>query len=300
MGDNVEFADGIRTFVAVVEAGSFTAGAQRLGISNKLAGKQVAALEARLGRSLLYRTTRALSLTEDGERWLPHAREVLAALDQAEAALHDPGRSLSGRLRITAGTTLGELCLADAARSFVTENPQVRVEMVLNDGLTDLVAGGFDLAVRIGIPRDSSLKMQRIGRTTPAIAASPDYLARHGTPQRPADLEGHQAIIDLNEETPGRWPLRDGAAEVVIAMQGQLSVNSAAIAIGEAIRGHGLVRAPDIFLAPYLASGALVPLLTESRLGERPINLLTQPTAFRQRKIAAFATVLRRHLDALA
>ena len=295
----MDLADGIRAFLAVVETGSFTAAGQRLGVSNKQAGKQVAALEARLGQNLLYRTTRAVSLTEAGETWLPHARKVLSALEDAESVFADPAGGLSGRLRITCGATMGELCVAEAARSFTAENPRMRVELHLSDGLTDLAAGGFDMAVRIGIPRDSSLLMQRIGATTPRIAASPAYLAAHGTPLHPRDLAGHLAVLDLNEQLPGRWDFQQDGQPFTQTIQGRIAVNSAAITIGQALQGGGLVRAPDIFLAPHLAQGTLRTVLDDFAPPARPIHILSQPTAFRQRKIAAFGTVLRRHLDRL-
>ncbi len=294
----MDLTDGIRCFVAVAEAGSFTAAGQRLSLSNKLVGKYVSALETRLGRPLFYRTTRAVSLTEAGEDYLPHARKVLEALEDAEAALGTPDGTLSGRLRISCGTTLGELCVASAVRQFLNENPAMRVDLHLNDGITDLAAGGFDLAVRIGLPRDSSLKMRRVGETTPRIAASPAYLARHGTPIHPQDLELHHAILDLNEEFPGRWQFRSPLGEdILTTISGTMSVNNASITIAQAIAGEGLIRAPDIFLAPALARGELVLVLSAYTIGARPIHLLTHPTAFRQQKIAAFAKVMRAELD---
>lgn len=294
----MDLIDGIRSFIAVVETGSFTAAGQRLGISNKLAGKYVAGLEARLGRPLFYRTTRAVSLTDAGEDYLPHARKVLSALEEAEAALDAPDGALTGRLRITCGTTMGELCVADAVRQFLDENPAMRVDLHLSDGYTDLAAGGFDLAVRIGVPRDSSLRMRRVGQTTPRIAASPAYLATHGTPLHPQDLAQHRAILDLNEETPGRWhfdaPNGEGVAAVIT---GAMSINSASVTIAQAIAGKGLIRVPDIFLAPALATGKLVLLLNDYSIGARPIHLLSHPTAFRQKNISAFGQVMRAQLD---
>lgn len=292
----MELTEGIRCFVAVVEAGSFTAAGQRLGISNKLASKYVAALEDRLGHSLLYRTTRAVSLTDAGVDYLPHARKILAALDEAEAAMASDD-ALSGRLRITCGTTLGEICVARAVRRFLDEHPAMRVDLHLSDGLTDLAAGGFDLAVRIGIPRDSSLRMRRVGATTPRIAASPAYLARHGTPTHPQDLPGHHAIIDLNEATPGRWTFRSrNGEEITAVIEGTMAVNSATITIAQAIDGIGMIRAPDIFLAPALAAGTLVTLLDDFAIDPRPIHILSHPTTFRQAKIAAFGRVMAAQL----
>jgi len=295
----MDLLDGIRTFVAVAESGSFTAAAARLGITNKVASKYVAALEERLGHTLLYRTTRAVSLTDDGARWLPFARAAIDAVEAAQGALQEPGEGLTGRLRLACGTTLGELVVADTVRAFLAENPGMRIEMVMSDGLTDLAAGGFDMAVRIGIPLDSSLRMQRVGETVPRIAASPAYLARAGVPLHPADLAGHRAVIDLNETRPGRWAFETPEGPVTTAMTGSMAVNSAAITIRMALAGDGLVRAPDIFLAPHLAAGTLVEVLADFTGPAHPIHLLTLPTAFRQHKTTAFAAVLRRRLAAL-
>ncbi|MFD1795489.1 LysR family transcriptional regulator [Paracoccus aurantiacus] len=294
----MDLTDPTRAFLAVVETGSFTAAAQRLGISNKQAGKLVARLEARIGHDLLYRNTRAVSLTEAGETYLPLARKVLAALEEADAAFDHPAGGLSGRLRITCGTTLGELCVADAVRDFLAEHPGMRIELHLSDELTDLAAGGFDLAIRIGIPRDSTLRMQRIGDTRIRVAASPDYLARHGIPDHPSDLSAHHAILDLNSKLPDRWEFNENGQPIVIAMQGVLAVNSAAVTTRQAVVGHGLVRAPDIFLTRHLADGSLVSVLDDYAPDARPITVLSPATAFRQNKIAAFAKVLRRHLNA--
>lgn len=295
----MELIDGIKTFVAVVETGSFTAAGQRLGISGKLASKYLAALEGRLGRPLLYRTTRAVSLTGAGAAWLPHARKVLAALDEADAALDETAGVLSGRLRITCGTTLGELLLADVVRDFTTHHPLVRVDLLLSDGFTDLAAGGFDLAVRIGAARDSSLRMQRLGLTRLRVAASPAYLTQHGTPQSIGALADHRILIDLNAEQPYRWGFTVDGAPQMVSVSGTMAVNSASVTIRHALAGAGLVRAPDIFLAPYLASGALVPVLDALAPEPLPVSLMTLPTGFRQSKIAGFAKVLKAYLRQL-
>lgn len=295
----MDFIDGVRSFVAVADAGSFTAGAQRLAISNKLAGKHVAALESRLGHALFYRTTRALSLTAAGERWLPHAREVLAAVESAAAALEGDG-ALAGRIRIACGVTMGELIVADTVRDFADRHPEVQLDLILNDTVADLTGGGFDLAVRIGVPRDSSLRMRRLCATRLRIAASPAYLARAGMPKHPADLSAHRAILDLNEDAPGRWPFRVDGQNMIASPQANVAVNSASVTIRAALDGAGLVRAPDIFLAPHLASGALVPVLDDHISGEREVYLLTHPTSFRQPRIAAFADALRKRFAATA
>lgn len=289
----MDLTDGIRVFVAAAEGGSFTAAAQRTGIAPKLASKYIAKLEARLGRSLFYRTTRALSLTEAGADWLPHARKVVAALDEAKAALDEAGTALTGRLRVTCGVTLGEQFVADAARSFLQDHPAMRIDLHLGDRLVDLAGEGFDLAVRVTAPRDSTLRVRRVGESRVVLAASPAYLARAGIPAHPRDLADHVALIDLNLQVPDRWTFQDDGREFSVTVAGPLAVNSANVTIEHALAGHGIARAPDVFVSAHVAAGRLVTVLDEFSAPPLSVDVLTPPAAFRQRKVVAFVQHLR-------
>ena len=259
----MDLTDGIRVFVAAAEGGSFTAAAQRTGIAPKLASKYIAKLEARLGRSLFYRTTRALSLTEAGADWLPHARKVVAALDEAKAALDEAGTALTGRLRVTCGVTLGEQFVADAARSFLQDHPAMRIDLHLGDRLVDLAGEGFDLAVRVTAPRDSTLRVRRVGESRVVLAASPAYLARAGIPAHPRDLLSH-ACINLRLETRGNlyaWEFERDGKPLNVRVPGRITFNTPVLCRQACLDGLGFACLIDDFVAEDLAAGRLVQVL---------------------------------------
>lgn len=285
--------EGMRAFVATVETGSFTRAGQRLGLSNKLVSKYVAALEDRTGVSLLYRTTRALSLTEAGSAYLTACRKVLAALEEADAALHPAEQGFTGNLRITAPLTFGEIFVVDAVREFLRANPAVQIDLSLNDGLADLAREGFDLAVRIGNLADSGLIARRLGESRMVLVASPAYLDRHGTPARPEDLAHHCCVLDSNNPIPGRWAFLQGDTRLLVNVHGRFSVNNATAAIRAALDGEGIVSTLDIFAAPYLRGGRLLPVLPDENAGRRDIQAVYLRTTFRQPKIAGFVDFLR-------
>lgn len=287
----------MRCFVAVAEAGSFNAGAARVGISPKLASKYLGLLEGRVGAPLLYRTTRALSLTEQGAAYLIACRKVLAAAEEAEAALH-PGSGLQGRLRISAPVTFGEVFVAGAVRGFLGANPGLRIALHLSDRLADLAAEGFDMAVRIGNLRDSGLIARRLATTEVITAASPGWLAAYGPLRHPDALAGCDCIIDLNGTQPERWDFVIEGRRASIQVAGRFAVNSASSAIAAGIAGEGVIRCPDVFLTQPLADGRLVRVLAGYPGPVLDIQTVHLPTAFRQPKIAALHDFLRARLRA--
>lgn len=196
--------DGIRAFVAVVDSGSFTRAGKRLGISNKLVSKYVAALESLQGVTLLNRTTRSLSLTPAGERFLIAARRVISAVEELDAQARADEGALTGRLMVTAPVSFGEMFAPVLTRDFIEGHPGISIDLRLTDRYVDLAAEGFDLALRIGVLADSSLIGRRIGRTETVVVASPAYLAAHGRPHHPDDLREHVNIRDSNAASAHR------------------------------------------------------------------------------------------------
>lgn len=285
--------DLMRSFVAVVESGSFTAAGARLGFSNKLVSKYIAALEERLGQPLLHRTTRTLSLTDAGARYLEGARQVLAAVEEAEAALTgDDSRALTGRLRIAAPIGFGEGFVTDATRAYLEAHPGMAVELHLSDGYVDLAQGGFDLAVRIGNLRDSSLIARRFGRTEQWVVASPDYLARAGVPGHPDDLSGHACIRDTNAAVWNRWRFTVEGREVQVPVQGRFTANSASACLTMARAGYGLYLGLDLFVGPDVAAGRLVRVMAAYPAGTTAIQTVHLPSAFRQDKVRSYGDFL--------
>ena len=194
------------TFVKVVEASSFTAAAQALGVPTSSASRAVARLEASLGVRLLQRTTRRLSLTPAGEHYFRQVRSAIAGIDAANSAVVDMGQSPRGKIRVSAAGDLGQGELSAITARFLTRYPQVEIEMVITARRVNLVEEGFDLALRAGTLEDSTLVAHKITRTDLGIYAAPSYLERRGQPRRFSDLTGHSCV--LYRQTTGLFPWR--------------------------------------------------------------------------------------------
>ncbi|POA99615.1 LysR family transcriptional regulator [Chromobacterium sinusclupearum] len=254
----------IRAFVAVAELGSFVAAAERLELSRAMVTKLVAALENRLGARLMHRTTRKLSLTEAGETYLAQAGSLLAELDELDARLSHGASEPVGRLRLSAPVSFGMRYLGAIIGGFHQRHPRIEVELNLNDRRVDLVEEGFDLALRVSNLTDSTLVARRLAQIRDLVAASPDYLARHGTPRHPAELAEHQCLLYALTAQPNIWDYRgpDGSQDKV-RVKGALRANNGDVLTDAAVHGMGIVLQPRFLLEKALADGSLVPVLQE-------------------------------------
>jgi DNA-binding transcriptional LysR family regulator len=254
----------IRAFVDVAELGSFVAAAERLELSRAMVTKLVAALENRLGARLMHRTTRKLSLTEAGETYLAQAGSLLAELDELDARLSHGASEPVGRLRLSAPVSFGMRYLGAIIGGFHQRHPRIEVELNLNDRRVDLVEEGFDLALRVSNLTDSTLVARRLAQIRDLVAASPDYLARHGTPRHPAELAEHQCLLYALTAQPNIWDYRgpDGGQDKV-RVKGALRANNGDVLTDAAVHGMGIVLQPRFLLEKALADGSLVPVLQE-------------------------------------
>ncbi|WP_353535487.1 LysR family transcriptional regulator [Cognatishimia sp. WU-CL00825] len=258
--------DLMKTYVAVADAKSFTAAAQRLGMTPQLVSKYVRTLEDRLGTQLFIRSTRNVRMTVTGETYLEKSRQFLDDFSELSAGLQQDHLDPKGSLRLTAPATYGELFLADIVAEFAITYPQVQVNMHLTDRHTSLNDEGFDVAIRIGKLEDSSLVAKKIAETDLVYCASPNYLSRNGKPATPDDLIGHDCIIDSNYRLGDRWMFSDpmdAKSEKTIQVTGRLKVNSAAAARRYALRNSGVMLCPYYVVAADIAEGALCPILQE-------------------------------------
>jgi DNA-binding transcriptional LysR family regulator len=288
--------DGLRAFVAVVDAGSFTRASERLGISNKLVSKYVAALEAQQGVTLLNRTTRALSLTPAGERFLGGARRVLSAVEELDAETRAEEGSLAGRLRITAPVTFGEMFVAELTCDFIHRNPGISIDLRLTDRYVDLAAEGFDLALRIGVLADSSLIGRRIGGTESWVVASPGYIAAHGRPRHPQELRDHQVIRDSNTANTHRSTFVIEGRAVSVPLPGRITVNSPQAVRKLALLSEGLALIPRFVIAEDVAQGRLERLLAGFAGPQLDIQALYLPQPFIPPRLNAYLDHLRTNL----
>lgn len=249
------------SFVAVVDAGSFVAAADALGLSKAAVSRQVGELEQRLGARLLQRTTRRLSLTDDGQLFYTRAKELLAAIDEAESEISLRSAEPSGRLRINAPLSFGILHLAPLWGRFADLYPKVTLDVDLSDRTVDLVEEGYDLAVRITNLPSSQLVSRQLATTRLRLCASPRYLAAHGIPAHPRDLATHQVIAYSYWSGGDAWHLvgADGGHDVRI--HPRLRTNNGDTCRAAALAHQGIVMQPDFIVGDDLRSGALVELL---------------------------------------
>lgn len=264
-------------FVRVAERGGFTPVARELGISATMVGKHIFFLEERLGTRLINRTTRRQSLTEAGATYLERCIQVLAAVAEAESGVMNLRRTARGVLRVSSPVTFGSQCLAPALADYLAQNPEVSVELTLNDRSVDLVEEGFEATIHIGKLEDSSLIAHPLRPYRSQLCASPAYLAQHGTPKKPADLATHNCLGFMYWDRRGWWRLIGKKGESLVRVRGNFTVNHGPALRAAALAGLGIVMQPDVLFADDLESGRLVRVLEGFHPPERPMNLLTLP-----------------------
>ncbi|MBI1208039.1 MAG: LysR family transcriptional regulator [Azospirillum sp.] len=255
--------DDMIAFLRVVEAGSFTGAAERLGISKSAVSRRMTELEDRLGTRLLNRTTRRLSVTEAGRAFYQRCVGIAADLDDAERAAADLDRAPRGLLRIAAPLSFGVRHLAPALPEFLANHPALTIETDLSDRITDLVEEGFDVAIRIARLRDSSMIARRLAPCRLAVAASPAYLERFGRPRDPDALAEHNCLIYTNSPLSDQWQFEfDGTAQTV-RVTGNLRANNGDILAKAAIAGLGITILPTFLLGEALNDGRLICLFAD-------------------------------------
>ena len=265
---------GMETFIAVVECGSFTDAASRLEMSAVMVGKYIALTERELGTRLLERNTRRQSLTDAGRVYYEEAKRVLEQVAIAESSVERLRLAPAGTLRISAPTSFGACVIAPLTASFLQAWPEVRVELDLTNRMVDLVDEGIDLAIRIGDIQRTDLVAKYLAPYRMAICAAPDYLVRHGTPQTPADLAGHQCLSHTVWTARNEWRLPGAAEEVRWKRDAVLRCNDGYALRMAAVAGAGLLLQPEVLLAEDLANGRLVRILQNYTPEPRPIHLL--------------------------
>ncbi|MCT9810775.1 LysR family transcriptional regulator [Acidovorax sp. Be4] len=258
----------MKTFTAVVEAGSFVGAMEATGLSKPAVSRHVGELEAHLGTRLLQRTTRRLSLTGEGQTYYQRCKEVLQAVQEAEAEVGSSTGLAQGRLRIGAPHTFGAMYLAPLWGQFAAQNPQVTLEIVLSDRVVDLVEEGYDLAVRIARLPDSSLVSRALARTRIVLCASPTYLAEHGTPLHPHDLARHDVVSYSYWSAGDVWSFAGPQGEVAVRTHARIHANNGDTCRAAALAHQGIILQPDFLLHEDLRSGALVELMPEFRAAE--------------------------------
>ncbi|MCB1352145.1 MAG: LysR family transcriptional regulator [Rhodobacteraceae bacterium] len=283
----------MEAFVNVVDNGGFTEAARKLGVSKSAISKSVSSLEARLAVRLLNRTTRRVSPTEVGLAYYDRARAVLKDALDADSMVTAMQDSPQGSLRISVPVSIGMGEISDAVAKFLTAYPNVEVNLVLDDRFVELVAEGFDMAIRIGVLSDSSLMARKLAEARVMLVASPEYLRTHGTPATIDDLNHHHLLHYSNQSTGNFWRLRTHSGEERhIRVGGRFTANNANSLMKAVEAGIGISRIPSFVLGDAIRAGRLVELLPDSTADPIGIYAVYPPGPFPQPKLRAFIDFL--------
>lgn len=279
--------DELSTFLAILDAGSLAGAAKALRRSPPAVTRTLAALEDRLGLRLLERTTRRIAPTPAGRQFAETARVLLADYAAAMQANEADIRP-RGLLRITAPVVFGRRHVTPIVAAFLSENPEVTAELVLADGNQDLIEQGLDAAVRIGAQPDSGLIARRVGQVRRVVVASPDYLARHGTPDAPDALARHAILLTTSRPGPSDWRFRRGNRQSFPRLAPRLSVNDVEAALTAARQGFGIASALSYQIADDLAAGTLRRILADWELPALPVQIVSPSLRHRPARVRAF------------
>jgi DNA-binding transcriptional LysR family regulator len=268
----------METFCPVVERGSFSAVAREEMTTQSAISKQMQALEAHLGATLLVRSTRSHSLTEAGQLYYARCRQVLDALEDARIEVQRAEHDIAGMLRVAAPAAFGRRHIVPRLHGFYARYPKVRIDLLLDDSFVDLVAAGVDVAFRVGELKDSRLVARRIGTAHRAALASPAYLAHHGEPQHPSDLAGHQCVVYTGLAAPNEWTFLDeSGVPLTVKVNGCFQSNSSEAMRQAVCEGLGIGYSTLWLYGADIRAGRVKPVLTRFRLPPLPLNVVFQP-----------------------
>lgn len=282
--------DGLGVFSSVVRAGSFLAAGEALGLTQSAVSRAVARLEHRVGVRLFRRTARSISLTDEGSRFYDSVAPHLAAITEATIEAGGSSTQVRGRLRVNVDAGTGQFLLTPNLQPFLQKHPDLALEITVRDRMGDLVRDGFDVAVRFGIPEPSALKARLLLRTRVVTCASPAYIARHGLPRRPADLEKHQCVLMRNPQTgaPFEWELVRRKNAVPVNVSGQLVVNETGPLLAACLAGLGVTQVLEIHVRELLANKQLIQLLPEWNEETWPLYAYHHSAQLMSAKVRAF------------
>ena len=252
---------GINEFVEVVETESFTKASKRLQISTAQVSRQVTALEQRLNIKLFYRTTRKVSVTEEGRIFYQHCRSVLDGLNAAERAVNNLQSKPQGKIKLTAPATFGEKTILPLVNNFLAAYPNIQIVAYLSNQQIDLIDQGYDLAIRLGKLNDSSMMAKKLASRTNYVCASPEYIKHYGKPDTLSELNKHQCLLGTRDY----WRFNDQGIEKEIRVHGRIRYNSGFSLVDAALKGLGIVQLPDYYVESYIHQSQLISVLDNYR-----------------------------------
>jgi len=265
----------METFAVVVDAGSFTAAAERLGLSKSFVSKQVSLLERDLGARLLYRTTRKISLSEEGSQFYNHCKLIMAEAESARAEIMDSQSAPRGKIRITVPQSLIISGVSQLLIQFQHQYPDIDLNVIASGRIEDLVEEGIDIALRVGQLEDSSLISRRLADCTFQVVASPQYIEKRGEPNQPADLTQHNCLVYGDSRSNHGWPFRAPSGEsITVKVKGSLTSNNGTLIVDGMLNGLGIGFGPSFLFKRHIEEGTLQLLLTQYYLQQTSISAL--------------------------
>jgi DNA-binding transcriptional LysR family regulator len=277
----------IQAFVEVASSGGLTPAARRLGVSKSVVSRRIARLEKSLRAKLLARTTRGASLTEAGASFREHAMKISAEADAARDSLAPDGR-VRGRLRISAPLSFGATHFAPVLAELAARYPELEIQASYSDRHVDLVAEGFDAAIRLGALAQTNLVARKITSFGGRLVASPAYLQRHGTPRTPEELMNHDAVNRINDE----WPLMHDGKEITLHPRARFTADNGAALVPAVLAGLGIALLPDFLIADHVASGALNVIMPDYPMPEAGVYVVRPPGGSAPCKVRVLIDIL--------
>ncbi|MEM9388507.1 MAG: LysR family transcriptional regulator [Pseudomonadota bacterium] len=292
--------DNIALFVQIVEKGSLAAAGREVGLSSTTVSERLAALEAHYGVVLLNRTTRVISLTDEGRTLIDGAKSVLGVVEDLDTRIRLGAQTLSGPIRVSAPSDLGQAVVVPEVNRFLEEHEAVSIELLLTDGYVDVVGEGVDIALRFGPIADSTLRVRPLGARQRIVCASPEYLDTHGTPTRPEDLEKHNCLVmRFGANLDNVWRFGPHGKHKIIAVSGDRTSNDGAVVRKWCLDGHGIAKKSEIDVGADIRAGRLVPLLGEYAPPMTSLQMLYPPSRAQPRRVRELADRLASTLESL-
>ena len=289
----------LEAFVRVVDRGSFSRVAEELRVQQSTVSKWIAALEEELGTTLIERTTRSQRVTEAGQRLYRRAQAIVDEYEQAMGEARQGDEGLRGRIRISLPTVFGRLFVVPLLTALLREHPELEVDMVLGDRYVNLVEEGFDVAVRVGVQVDSTMRLHPLGSTPRRVVAAPAYLERQGTPETPSDLEQHDCLVHAAPGAQTLWRFTRNGRRVQATVRGRASINHSEATLMLAREGLGVAMLASWLVDPEIEAGRLVPILSDYEAPPAPFRALTPPGRHLSRRVRRTLEHLREGLAPL-
>lgn len=290
--------EALRTFVVVVDEGSFTRAASALGVAKSTVSQRVRDLEAALGVPLLQRSTRKMSLTAAGQELFTRGHDIVGAASEAQLAIAQMSAEAVGTLRVSVPVSFGERYLGRLVAELLVEHPRLEVVLDLADRAVNLIEDRYDVALRVGGVTEPNLIAQRVGTTRHRVVAAPAYVRRHGEPRSPQELQDHECLLFAHQREPDTWRFEGPDGSRMVKVSGRLRANHGDVLADAAMAGLGLAWLPDFIVEPAIERGDLQVLLDEHCVSPSPIHIVSVERRLRPLKTRLFIDAVRARLSA--